>query len=103
MAFEDSNQRQMFQGNWQCTDCEAEITELPFQPAPDSQIYCRECYAKRRTQKTGQKRSFTREMIQGDWQCSECGAQITQLPFQPAPGKPIYCRECYAQKKPQRY
>lgn len=26
--------------------------------------------------------------------CSSCGAQ-TQVPFRPAIGKPVYCRDCY--------
>ena len=26
--------------------------------------------------------------------CSSCGAQ-TQVPFRPAAGKPVYCRDCY--------
>jgi CxxC-x17-CxxC domain-containing protein len=26
--------------------------------------------------------------------CSSCGAQ-TQVPFRPALGKPVYCRDCY--------
>ena len=42
--------RRMFKGNWKCSDCGKEITELPFEPAPDRPIYCRDCWAKRRTQ-----------------------------------------------------
>ncbi|MCA9835187.1 MAG: zinc-ribbon domain containing protein [Thermomicrobiales bacterium] len=26
--------------------------------------------------------------------CSECGKQ-TEVPFNPSPGKPVYCRECF--------
>ena len=57
MAFNrDSNQsgrgdfppRQMFQGNWKCAECGAEITELPFKPAEDRPIYCRECHKNKR-------------------------------------------------------
>lgn len=43
--------RQMFQGNWKCADCGAEITELPFKPAEDRPIYCRECHQKRRQER----------------------------------------------------
>jgi len=43
--------RQMFQGNWKCADCGKEITELPFEPSPDRPIYCKECWAKRRSEK----------------------------------------------------
>lgn len=30
--------------------------------------------------------------------CSECGKQ-TEVPFNPSPGKPVYCRECYASRR----
>lgn len=43
--------RQMFKGNWKCADCGKEITELPFEPAPDRPIYCRDCWAKRRAER----------------------------------------------------
>jgi CxxC-x17-CxxC domain-containing protein len=26
--------------------------------------------------------------------CSSCG-QMTQVPFRPTPGKPVYCRDCF--------
>lgn len=44
-----------------------------------------------------------KQMIKGDWKCSECGAAITELPFEPAPDRPIYCRECWAKKRPPRF
>ena len=34
--------------------------------------------------------------------CSECGAAC-QVPFKPTEGKPVYCRECYAKKRPKRF
>ncbi len=33
-----------------------------------------------------------------DVTCSECGAQ-TQVPFKPAEGRPVYCKDCYMKKK----
>lgn len=41
-------ERKMFTGSWKCADCGKEITELPFKPAEDRPIYCKECWAKRR-------------------------------------------------------
>jgi CxxC-x17-CxxC domain-containing protein len=41
----------MFQGNWTCSDCGKEITELPFEPSSDRPVYCRECWTKRRTER----------------------------------------------------
>lgn len=33
--------------------------------------------------------------------CSNCGKQ-TEVPFQPTPGKPVYCRECFAEQRGAR-
>ena len=47
----------------------------------------------------GQRSSFNRvprEMH--DVTCSECGAQ-TQVPFKPAEGRPVFCKDCYMKKK----
>ncbi|MFH1820618.1 MAG: CxxC-x17-CxxC domain-containing protein, partial [Candidatus Nealsonbacteria bacterium] len=30
-------------------------------------------------------------MIQGNWKCSDCGNEITELPFEPSGDRPIYC------------
>lgn len=30
--------------------------------------------------------------------CSECGKE-TEVPFNPTPGKPVYCRECFQSRK----
>jgi CxxC-x17-CxxC domain-containing protein len=30
--------------------------------------------------------------------CSECGVE-TQVPFNPTPGKPVYCRNCYSSRR----
>ncbi len=30
--------------------------------------------------------------------CSECGRE-TEVPFNPTPGKPVYCRECFQNRK----
>jgi CxxC-x17-CxxC domain-containing protein len=34
--------------------------------------------------------------------CSECGKD-TEVPFQPTPGKPVYCRECFQARRAPRY
>lgn len=43
--------REMIKGNWNCADCQKEITELPFEPSQDRPIYCRDCWSKRRTRR----------------------------------------------------
>ncbi|RMD59454.1 hypothetical protein D6821_01185 [Candidatus Parcubacteria bacterium] len=43
-----------------------------------------------------------RQMFKGDWSCSQCGAAITELPFQPDGDRPLFCRDCYRQRSPRR-
>ena len=33
--------------------------------------------------------------------CSSCGKE-TEVPFQPTPGKPVYCLECFAEQRSSR-
>jgi CxxC-x17-CxxC domain-containing protein len=44
-----------------------------------------------------------RQMFKGNWKCAECGAEITELPFQPdpSPERPLYCRECHQKRRSQ--
>jgi len=100
MAFNNNNSRPMVQGNWKCSECGAEITELPFEPSADRPILCKECWAKKRSSRN---RGFSpRKMVQGNWICSGCGAEITELPFEPRPGGEVYCKECWAKKRNDR-
>lgn len=32
--------------------------------------------------------------------CSECGNQC-EVPFQPKADRPVYCRDCFAKRKPR--
>ncbi len=41
---------------------------------------------------------FSRPMVQGNWKCSNCGAAITELPFEPDASRPIFCRDCHRQR-----
>ena len=43
-----------------------------------------------------------RQMHQGNWKCSECGAAITELPFEPDGERPLFCRDCHRQKRADR-
>ena len=52
----------------------------------------------------GSKEGFPpRKKYKGDWKCYECGAAITELPFEPSGDRPLYCRECHAKRRPQRF
>ena len=35
-----------------------------------------------------------RQMVSVDMSCASCGNHISELPFQPTSGRPVYCNEC---------
>ncbi|MDD2548428.1 MAG: hypothetical protein PHO04_03070 [Candidatus Pacebacteria bacterium] len=41
-------------------------------------------------------------MFKGNWTCSNCGAEITELPFEPIQDRPLLCRDCHRQKMQKR-
>ena len=87
-------------GNWQCSECGKEITELPFAPSQDRPIYCKDCWSKKRDARGPRRNDFgPRKMIQGNWTCSECGKEITEMPFEPRGDSPLYCRECWGKRR----
>jgi len=43
-----------------------------------------------------------RPTVKGNWKCSDCGVEITELPFEPAQDRPIYCKECWSKRRPKR-
>ncbi len=104
---EDGFQRQMYQGNWKCSKCNTDITQLPFEPSPDriDQLQCRDCFRQSKPRfdrggRGGSSRSgggFERKMHQGNWKCSSCGGSITELPFEPRPDgvDRLKCRDCF--------
>lgn len=58
MADENQNagfSRKMYQGDWKCGKCSAEIKELPFEPDSSrlDQLLCRDCHRQRREEKRG--------------------------------------------------
>lgn len=100
MAFDE--QRPMVQGNWTCSECGAEITELPFEPTGDRPLFCRDCHSKRmdsRRPRGGGNFRRERRMFQGNWKCAGCGCEITELPFEPKDGSEVYCRDCYRKNR----
>lgn len=52
------------------------------------------CKACRAARKAGAK--GTREMFAAV--CADCGKEC-QVPFNPTDGKPVYCSECYAERR----
>jgi CxxC-x17-CxxC domain-containing protein len=90
-----------------CRDCGARFTFTE----KDQEFYkekgytnepsrCPKCRAARKSQPRENNRGgygrSEREMFPAV--CSECGAKTT-VPFQPSPGKPVYCQDCFRRMK----
>jgi|AntRauTorckE6833_2_1112554.scaffolds.fasta_scaffold00132_8 CxxC-x17-CxxC domain-containing protein len=43
----------MYQGNWTCSKCGGEITELPFEPRNNSGLTCKACFIKAKQAEQG--------------------------------------------------
>jgi CxxC-x17-CxxC domain-containing protein len=57
-------------------------------------------FENRRFDRRGSFDSAPREMHKAV--CSECGKEC-EVPFKPTEGKPVFCRECFAKKRPSRF
>ena len=102
--------RQMYKAT--CSDCGAEC-EVPFKPTLGKKVRCQDCFRKNRPQRSFGSRNFgnrrfdnrsfdrrPREMHKAT--CAECKKEC-EVPFKPTEGKPVYCKECYANKKEDRF
>jgi len=58
---------------------------------------CPECRAARRSERRG---GYGQPRQMYSVTCAGCGKEAT-VPFEPREGRPVYCRECYAQQKNQ--
>jgi CxxC-x17-CxxC domain-containing protein len=56
---------------------------------------CKACKAKR-AEVSGQGSNFQR--TETKTVCSQCGKETT-VPFKPTQGRPVYCRECFQQRR----
>ena len=84
-----------------CVDCSADFVftvgeqlffaDKGFKHEPKR---CKPCKAKRSLMLTGQ--SYQRTETNAT--CSQCGKQTT-VPFKPTQGRPVYCRECFQQRR----
>lgn len=94
------NDRQMFQGDWACSNCNKGITELPFEPRSTENLLCRDCHSQLRQNKpSGGGGNGERKMHSGNWKCSGCGGDITELPFEPRDTSNLMCRDCFKKSK----
>jgi CxxC-x17-CxxC domain-containing protein len=86
-----------------CVDCGAEFiwtageqhffADKNFKNEPKR---CKSCKAKRAARPAGG--GVARERVETTTNCSSCGKETT-VPFRPTQGRPVFCRECFQQKK----
>ena len=90
-----------------CRDCGQEFVftageqefyaEKGFQNEPTR---CKACRMARKNSRPNNGEAQQREMYETT--CAECGAP-TRVPFIPKNDRPIYCSECYAKRRANRY
>jgi CxxC-x17-CxxC domain-containing protein len=60
---------------------------------------CKNCKAKRASRPAGNGGGMVaRERVETTTNCSGCGKETT-VPFRPTQGRPVFCRECFQQRK----
>jgi len=94
----DEDSRDMHKAK--CSECGKDC-EVPFEPTEGKPVYCKECYAERRPKRRFNNRGPRDDFRQREMhkaKCSECGKNC-EVPFRPTEGKPVYCKECYADRR----
>ena len=90
--------------NLNCVDCGTEFlwtageqlffADKNFKNEPKR---CKSCKAKRASRPAGAA-GMARERVETTTNCSACGKETT-VPFRPTQGRPVFCRECFQQRK----
>ncbi len=96
MEFQDKSLR--------CVDCSSEFiwtageqlffADKQFKNEPKR---CKTCKAKRANRASAGP-APTRDRVETQTQCSACGKDTT-VPFRPTQGRPVFCKECFQQRK----
>jgi CxxC-x17-CxxC domain-containing protein len=96
MEFQDKSLR--------CADCGADFiwtageqlffADKQFKNEPKR---CKACKAKR-ANRVSSGPAPTRDRVETQATCSACGKETT-VPFRPTPGRPVFCKECFQQRK----
>jgi CxxC-x17-CxxC domain-containing protein len=106
-SFDRNAPRQMYKAT--CAECGDEC-EVPFKPSGDRPVLCSICFkqsgrgeerGERRDDRREERRDFDRprndDKRMFDATCAECG-QHCQVPFQPKPGRDIFCSDCFGRE-----
>lgn len=88
--------------------CESCQKQFPFSAAKQQQFAergqpdpktCYDCYMKTRGDRPARAPMGDRKFYPA--KCDGCGKD-TEVPFQPTPGKQVFCRECFQQRQGDR-
>lgn len=86
-----------------CDNC-GKNCEVPFRPTIGKPIFCSSCFESNRGSDSrnfsskGGPSSGWEEKRMFEAVCDECGNSC-KVPFQPSGGKPVYCSNCFGEKK----
>ena len=86
-----------------CAQC-GKICEVPFRPTGSKPVLCKDCFRNtggsdnRRSEGRSFDRSHSEERQMYDAVCSQCGKDC-QIPFQPRPGREVFCSRCFEQNR----
>ncbi len=94
---------EMFQAT--CDKC-GKSCQVPFRPTQGKPVYCSDCYRENgdsgRTENRDSGRDYGRNNFEEKQlfqaKCDECGNNC-EVPFRPTEGKPVYCSNCFGDKK----
>lgn len=83
-----------------CAEC-GKNCQVPFRPSGDKPVYCSDCFAQKRggSDRRDNRRDDRRDRRMYSAVCDKCG-KTCQIPFQPTPGKPVFCDACFSKEKP---
>jgi CxxC-x17-CxxC domain-containing protein len=88
----------------QCVDCGSTFTftvrdqEFYLERGFSEPKRCPACRAARKSGQQGGERSNRPARQMYDVVCADCGAP-TQVPFKPRDDRPVYCKDCYEQRR----
>lgn len=103
-SFNNRGDRQVEMYQAVCSKC-GKNCELPFRPTNSRPVFCSSCFENNRTSDSGSDgRNFDRPSNNFDDRemftavCADCGSNC-QVPFRPTNGKPVFCSNCFGEKK----
>ncbi len=101
--FGNNGSREMFQAV--CSKCGKDC-QIPFRPTNGRPVFCSQCFEDQGNSSNfvrPENRNFNRSSNNEDRQmfnaiCADCGDNC-KVPFQPTSDKPVFCSNCFGDKK----